>query len=69
MGTIVKLIKGYSLGAKLTGGCAALGLGALVWNGFNVSNNIRSVDRASFWPDYVKNRIGKLVSFFFQLKL
>lgn len=62
LGTVVP---GYSLGAKLTGGCAALGLGALVWNGFNVSNNIRSVDRASFWPDYVKNRIATSYSYLF----
>jgi FtsH-binding integral membrane protein len=51
-------IPGYSTGAKLTAGCAALGIGALAYNGLNVGNNLRAVDRAAVWPQYIKQRIG-----------
>ena len=53
-------IPGYSTGAKLTAGCSAIGLGALVYNGFNLSNSKdRALDRAVVWPQYVRSRIGK----------
>ncbi len=52
-------IPGYSTGAKLTAGCSAIGLGALVYNGFNLSNSKdRALDRVVVWPQYVRSRIG-----------
>ena len=50
--------QGYSTGAKLTAGASAIGLGALIYNGLNPNANIRSVDKAAFWPAYIKERIG-----------
>ena len=60
-----QIIPGYSLGAKLTGGCAGLALGAMVYNGFNLGQNVRSVDKAAFWPDYVKERIASSYTYLF----
>lgn len=54
----VSEIPGYSLGAKLTGGCAAIGIGALAYNGLNMGNNVRAIDRAAVWPQYIQQRIG-----------
>jgi len=60
-----QMIPGYSLGAKLTGGCAGLALGAMVYNGFNIGQNVRSVDKAAFWPQYVKERIASSYTYLF----
>jgi len=60
-------IPGYSTGAKLTAGVSALGLGALVWNGFNLSNSSnRALDRAVVWPQYVRQRIASSYNYLFQ---
>ena len=55
--------QGYSTGAKLTAGASAIGLGALIYNGLNPNANIRSVDKAAFWPAYIKERIGQFSIF------
>lgn len=60
-----RAIPGYSTGAKVAAGCSALGLGALIYNGLNPNDNIRSVDKALMWPAYVKERIASSYSYLF----
>jgi len=65
--TAVPEIPGYSIGAKLTGGCCAIGLGALVYNGYNLSNsNDRALDRAVVWPQYIQSRIASSYGYLFK---
>jgi len=60
-------IPGYSIGAKLTAGCSFIGLGAMVYNGFNLSNSKdRALDRAVVWPQYVRSRIASSYNYLFQ---
>lgn len=61
-----RAIPGYSLGAKLTAGCSAAGMGALVFYGLNLGSTDRAVDRAGFWPQHVKDRISATYSYLFQ---
>jgi len=65
--TALPEIPGYSTGAKLTAGCSAIGLGALVYNGFNLSNSKdRALDRVVVWPQYVRSRIASSYNYLFQ---
>lgn len=59
-------IPGYSLGAKITAGFSAAGLGSLCFYGLNLGAGDRAVDRAAFWPQYVKDRISATYSYLFQ---
>merc|ERR1712131_137231 len=64
--TALPEIPGYSTGAKLTAGCSAIGLGALVYNGFNLSNSKdRALDRVVVWPQYVRSRIASSYNYLF----
>merc|ERR1712210_70765 len=58
-------IPGYSVGAKLAAGASACGLGGLVFYGLNLSKN-RAVDRATCWPQYIKDRISSTYNYLFQ---
>merc|ERR1712210_295989 len=59
-------IPGYSVGAKLAAGASACGLGGLVFYGLNLSNENRAVDRATCWPQYIKDRISSTYNYLFQ---
>jgi FtsH-binding integral membrane protein len=50
-------IPGYSTGAKIAAGSAVFAFGALVYNGLNVGNTDRALDRVAFWPQHVRDRI------------
>lgn len=61
------MIGGYSLGAKVTGCAAAVSLGALTYYGFNLGHHSgRAIDRVTFWPLVVKERIAATYSYLFQ---
>jgi len=65
--TALPEIPGYSTGAKLTAGVSAIGLGALVYNGFNLSNSKdRALDRVVVWPQYIRQRIASSYNYLFQ---
>ncbi|TRY59420.1 hypothetical protein DNTS_004321 [Danionella cerebrum] len=49
--------KADSVGRLFLAGGATLGLGALCYYGLGLSNEIGAIDRAVFWPAYVKERI------------
>lgn len=61
-----QVIPGYSLGAKLTGGAAVLSLGGLCFYGLNLGGTDRAIDRAGFWPKYVRDRVSATYSYLFQ---
>ena len=61
------MIGGYSVGAKVTGCAAAVSLGALTYYGFNLGHHAgRAIDRVTFWPLVVKERIAATYSYLFQ---
>lgn len=64
--TLGRAIPGYSTGAKITAGCSVAGLASLVFYGLNLSGKERSIDRAGFWPRYVKDRVSATYSYLFQ---
>ena len=47
----------FSMGQGALAGASVLGLGALVYYGLGLSNEVGSVERAVMWPEEVKKRI------------
>ena len=45
------------MGRWFIAGGAAVGLGALCYYGLGMSNEIRAIEKAVMWPQYVKDRI------------
>ena len=47
----------FSMGQGALAGASALGLGALVFYGLGLSNEVGAVDKAVMWSQETKNRI------------
>lgn len=54
----------FNIGKGALAGGAALGLGALCFYGLGLSKETGAIDHATFWPDYVKQRIKDTYMYF-----
>lgn len=54
----------FNMGQGALAGASVLGLGALVFYGLGLSNEVGTVDRAVLWPQEVKNRIRDTYAYF-----
>lgn len=54
----------FTMGRGLVAGSSALGLGALCYYGLGMSNELGAIDRASIWPDVVKQRVRDTYMYF-----
>jgi len=54
----------FTVGKGLVAGASALGIGSLCYYGVGMSNEVGAIDRASLWPDVVKQRIKSTYLYF-----
>ncbi|XP_046990481.1 growth hormone-inducible transmembrane protein-like isoform X2 [Schistocerca americana] len=54
----------FNIGKGAVAGGAALGLGALCFYGLGLSKQTGAIDHATFWPEYVKQRIRDTYMYF-----
>ncbi|XP_057329070.1 growth hormone-inducible transmembrane protein-like [Microplitis mediator] len=54
----------FNIGKGFAAGSAVLGLGALCYYGAGLSSEIGAIDRATLWPQYVKDRIHTTYMYF-----
>ncbi|XP_051769632.1 growth hormone-inducible transmembrane protein [Ctenopharyngodon idella] len=57
-------IKIDNMGRIILAGGAAVGLGALCYYGFGMSNEMGAIEKAVIWPQYVKDRIHSTYMYF-----
>lgn len=57
-------IKIDNMGRIFLAGGAAVGLGALCYYGFGMSNEMGAIEKAVIWPQYVKDRIHSTYMYF-----
>lgn len=60
-GTAIKI---ENMGRVFLAGGAAVGLGALCYYGFGMSNEMGAIEKAVIWPQYVKDRIHSTYMYF-----
>ena len=52
------------IGRGVVAGASALGLGALVFYGLGLSNDVGILDKSHAWPQYVRDRIHSTYLYF-----